>query len=42
MTDIIADWIPLVITVISGWMLFEFLAICYSARKFRRMRDEER
>jgi len=40
MTDIIADWIPLVVTITSGWMLFEFLAICHSARKFRRMRDE--
>lgn len=33
--------LPLAITVLSGWIVFEFLGLCYSQRRFERMRDEE-
>ena len=32
--------LPLAITVFSGWIVFEFLGLCYSQRRFQKMRDE--
>ena len=33
--------LPLAIVIFSGWMLFEFLALCHAHRRFRRMREDD-
>jgi hypothetical protein len=32
--------LPLAITLFGGWMVFEFVGLCYSQRRFQRLRDE--
>ena len=41
MNFLIDNAIPIAITLLSGWMLFEFLGLCYSHRRFQKMRDED-
>lgn len=34
----IENILPIAITVFSGWMLLEFIGLCFASRHFRRMR----
>jgi hypothetical protein len=32
--------LPIAVVILSGWVVFEFCGLCYSHRRFQKMRDE--